>query len=283
MAKVESVKDLPEWFDLEKYSGCEGFGAVEWFEQLSQRGYLITLQEIRRNNPALIETVGATFTKAAKYIFGVNVESARIPDYFGEGGVERHLADEKRCVHPLTFRHLLEHAQNMERFHSYEPRQWFEVMASGCNYVGQSPHTEDSPMFITSRITGLSEQFAVARIDLSAPDALILESFADCLAELRAAKGRSQAKRFYRPDFKRWKRYGLLPYLDLVIWAMETKNHIPDRVMSAAISRYDAGEANLRKTVAPLAESLMNDLSALQALAALDLAREPAGTETFEP
>jgi uncharacterized protein (UPF0147 family) len=41
--------------------------------------------------------------------------------------------------------------------------------------------------------------------------------------------------------------------------------------MSGAISSYDAGESNIRKTVAPLAESLMTEgLSELRALAAIE-------------
>jgi len=53
--------------------------------------------------------------------------------------------------------------------------------------------------------------------------------------------------------------------------------------MSAAISSYDAGEANLRKTIAPLAAELMRDLSGIQVLAGLEGAhRAPTNPETFD-
>ena len=46
---------------------------------------------------------------------------------------------------------------------------------------------------------------------------------------------------------------------------------IPDRVMAAAITPLtDVGDDRLRKTVAPLADSLMADRSDLQALAMLE-------------
>jgi hypothetical protein len=53
--------------------------------------------------------------------------------------------------------------------------------------------------------------------------------------------------------------------------------------MSAAITTYDAGEANLRKTVVPLAKDLLLDLSALQALAAMEgVQNSSANSESFE-
>ena len=97
------------------------------------------------------------------------------------------------------------------------------------------------------------------------------------LKEVRANQ-QTKAKR-QKPSHTNWARYGLLPYLDLLIWAMETDTNIPDRVMSAAVSKYDAGEANLRKTLVPLAADLMASLSTLQAMVA---ARVPADPEELK-
>lgn len=123
---------------------------------------------------------------------------------------------------------------------------------------------------------------SVITVDLNASDAVLKESFTAWLKRARASQAANIPKRT-KPLHDRWARYGLLPYLDLLIWSIETGIHIPDRVMSAAISRHDAGEANLRKTIAPLAAELMRDLSELRALAAVEAAaRTPAGEETLE-
>ena len=120
-------------------------------------------------------------------------------------------------------------------------------------------------------------------VDLSATDAILKEAFSSWLKSARAAEKENSATTRNKPAYDRWGRYGLLPYLDLQIWALENGTHIPDRVMSAAISHYDAGEANLRKTLAPLAAGLMQDLSALHALAAIEASRlTPAEPETFD-
>lgn len=172
----------------------------------------------------------------------------------------------------------------MEGCH-HNPDKWFAAMSQACANEPHTPTTIDPPLFLTDHLPlpDNEARLAAVRVDLDAPDALILESFAAWLAEARALKGQPRDKKFYRPNFGRWMRYGLLPYLDLLIWATETQNHIPDRVMSAAIGSYDAGESNIRKTVAPLAESLMRDLSELRALAAIEVTtKRPTTPETSE-
>lgn len=113
--------------------------------------------------------------------------------------------------------------------------------------------------------------FSPVMVDLRASDAALKDAFSVWLAKVRAAQPAAE-----RPKaiYDRWARYGVLPYLDLSIWTWETGAHIPDRVMSAAISRYDMGEANLRKTVKPLALGLLADLSALEEVASIDAAKE---------
>ncbi|MNE40638.1 hypothetical protein D3C80_1346720 [compost metagenome] len=113
--------------------------------------------------------------------------------------------------------------------------------------------------------------FTPVMIDLRASDAVLKKAFSSWLEGVRADHPAAE-----RPKaiYDRWARYGVLPYLDLCIWAWETETHIPDRVMSAAISHYDVGEANLRKTIAPLAEGLLSDLSELRAVASLEAAAQ---------
>lgn len=118
---------------------------------------------------------------------------------------------------------------------------------------------------------------AAVMINLDATDGEIKQGIDMWLKEVRANQ-QTKAKR-QKPSHTNWARYGLLPYLDLLIWAMETDTNIPDRVMSAAVSKYDAGEANLRKTLVPLAAELMASLSTLQAMVA---ARVPADPEELK-
>lgn len=275
MAKIDRVEDLPEWFSLEYYRGTESFGAIEWYEQIAQRRGLMTLLGYRSDEPSRARKAAAIFARFAEKIRGVAIREAKIPGFFGEAGLYHNLATGFRSVESLTLNHLLGHARFSKGGNLTEPIDWW---ASSLDQPGNDK-AMSKPLFLADFLSIDRERFAAVRIDLDAPDAIILESFTLQLAEMRALKGQPYEKKFYRPNFQRWARYGILPYIDLLIWAKETESHIPDRVMSAAISVYDAGESNIRKTIAPLAESLIADASELRALAEIEAAKR----ETLEP
>ena len=69
-------------------------------------------------------------------------------------------------------------------------------------------------------------------------------------------------------------RFGVLPYLDLKFWELETGNKIPLRVIADAIYPIgEGGEETVRKTTVPLANSLIqnNNLRILIAQVATEM------------
>lgn len=272
VSKIDRVEDLPQWFDLEHYQGAESFGAVEWYKQLSQRRALLTLLDYMPDEAAFYDQAVKAFSRCIGHVRGVSVEDAHIPNFFGAGGIDQALLDFSRSVHPLTLNQLHQHARVYEGGSLQGSANWF----LGVDQPDRDEKIE-APLFLTDLLSYPRERFAALRVDLDAPDSVILESFAAWLSETRSLKGQPREKEFYRPRYQQWARYGLLPYLDLAIWKKETGVRIPDRVMAAAISRYDAGESNVRKTVKPLAQALMGgtqEFEALAALAALEAATQ---------
>ena len=96
-------------------------------------------------------------------------------------------------------------------------------------------------------------------VDLNFPDKVLLDTFKQYLVTRRAeSKTEHLSKPFRQQDFYDWSRFGVLPYLDLKLWEMETGNKIPYRVYADAIYRStEGGEETVRKTTAPLANSLI--------------------------
>jgi hypothetical protein len=111
---------------------------------------------------------------------------------------------------------------------------------------------------------------AIFRVDLDISDAELMASFKVALSKARTINGQSQPKTRRRPAYYRWVDNGLLPYLDLFIWGQETSSHIPLRVMADALYPFGADEDRLKDTVAPLAASLMADLSPLRELTIIE-------------
>lgn len=106
-------------------------------------------------------------------------------------------------------------------------------------------------------------------VNLTLPNELLVEQFKVFLQSLRAKTEVKDIKKFRRPDFQGWVRFGVLPFLDLMIWAFETKTKIPNRVMADAIfPTGEGGEEVVRKTTKPLVAELL-DVKNIEILAAL--------------
>lgn len=111
------------------------------------------------------------------------------------------------------------------------------------------------------------EFFKELMIDMRHPNNTLEKAFSIWLKRLRGDQPKVKKS---KAMYARWTEYGVLPYLDLKIWAQETKTHIPDRVMCMAINKVDGGVEQLRDTIAPLAERLLHDLGTLAKSAAIE-------------
>lgn len=291
MAKIDRVEDLPEWFDLEKYQGCKVFGADEWLEQVGRRYDLLKLRPggFKSTLPKYSDTLKVFTPDALGLLVWLSEMSASAPqvraaplDSPSKGKIREWMTDPSNqpvkalCPLDILWQSVRDKdAEDDGKALAGMSKRWDTSINSPQEFRSHAT----SPLYI-DYYNGAPE-IPVVQINLGASDAVLKASFAAWLKEARAHQKTGTVKRS-KSLYDRWARYGLLPYLDLLTWSMETETHIPDRVMSAAISSYDAGEANLRKTVAPLAEALMGDFSELRALAAIEAAKAPVEPETFE-
>lgn len=290
MAKVDRIDELPDWFDLDKYQLSESFGAAEWLEQLGRRRSLLDLhpdrRDITQNDSETWRQFTFDFWKAAlkEPVQKVRDEPVKSPSKGKITGWMSHA--DNQPIKPVKVMDLFwQQTRDLEAERNGKApkgtsKRWDAINPATIS-VSEFVEHANSPISI-NYYNGKVAETPIVQIDLGASDSVLKEAFAGWLKGVR----NNQPASVVNPRkslYGRWARYGLLPYLDLLIWGMETESHIPDRIMSAAISRYDAGEANLRKTIAPLAAYLMQDLSELQALAAVQASvRSPANSETFE-
>lgn len=277
MAKIKRLVDLPNWFDFDHYSSVSKFRAVEWNKALSQRKFLFDILKGRaEKNPDLARAYCEAFPRLIKGMRGIPVEDTDIDGFFGEHGYEQTLADECRGVVPLTFRHLYEHASIASAIDGDggvggPAESWFEQMVSITSENVHTSVTVDPPLFLNHALR-LDETLAAFRVDLQIPTAQLLKAFKSTLLQAKKSKQKSlKTKKYYQPNFKDLTRYGLLPYLDLKIWEMETGHSITDSLMALAVTRH-RDEDHLRTSTKKWAKKLMEgDLGPLREQAAAEL------------
>lgn len=255
--KMKRPDTLPEWFDLEKYRGCAGFGPVEWWACLEKR------QRAWEVVPHLVtEEPSSTLTALAH---------TRARPLAGASRT-REIIDRLATRRPVRSATWVElgRAARIDRLADSEQAHAWRALGADIQ-----PTDEATPAIGALMIPGWLDHeadAAVAIVDLSAPYSVVMSAFQVWLKQARAA---AQAAR-NRPKTDKWAEYGLLPYLDLQIWCLETDANIPEPMMAKAIHPPCEKEDCIRcsgtdwigDTLAPLARSLMADLSPLRALAA---------------
>lgn len=274
MAKINRVEDLPEWFDLEKYRGVESFVAADWFRCLLIRQQILRaadvfgtgtqfsfadlitktkegaqeLAELRRT-PLSRDACNAYFWLAEHYDHDLPASPVRDLSMWD-------LAHQFQCDRDdVSVGDAPPFA--VERWHLIATDELFTA-----------PELDDQP------VGDILDLGAPLLVDLRVKDSVLIGAFAAWLKNARTKRLTNCERE--RPDYKSWVRYGLLPYLDLLIWSKETGNDITHHVMAQAVG-YCKGGDSFRRTVPSLAEKLLRSLAELEALAAIEPTPEKLG------
>ncbi|MFT3742073.1 MAG: DUF6387 family protein [Gammaproteobacteria bacterium] len=293
-SRIKNISELPQWFQLDKYKVAKKLNAAGWYEQFAIRGKLMEWfnTEVEPKFQDMLKTELADSL--------ILIRETPIFDIHGAGkgklsGILFFADAEYICknhnnipaVHPMTLEQFnlvrggidpkkLEYAKlwskqfeaeeiDFSRVYKYEP--W--IRQSLTHSAIDEAKDENGFGF-----RGIDPVV----VDLNFPDKILIESFKQYLAARRAeSKTQYLSKPFRQQEFYDWIRFGVLPYLDLKLWELDTGNKIPLRVIADAIYPVgEGGEETVRKTTAPLANTLIhnNNLRMLIAQVAAELAVE---------
>jgi hypothetical protein len=250
MTKIDRVEDLPEWFNLENYEECAHFGARRWASNLEARANILDCFKTFEKYRIPVEM----YPKEMDWLPPVIAELQATPIKAGLNEWQRPVR--ALIYDDIAFKCLDEKDKELAEHWRKLTRSTFEASSDFLySDVGQ--------------ITTLFDTGFPIMVDLRATDSVLIEAFAIWLKENRTERAASSTSKRERPAYKDWARYGLLPYLDLLIWTKETDSQIPHHVMAEAVG-YCKGGDSFRKTVPKLAAELMNSLGALVALAGIE-------------
>lgn len=280
MNRINRVRDLPDWFTPEKYQGLENFNAAQWLDQLRHRRQLL------KGNPTFPETVPGDIDAWRSRIVE-DAESLRSSPIRRSGpgtafivrgqeqprlvthGSFSSTGPGKAPIRSVTIRDLLSQSMR-DKSHADDDAvaalRWDALGAKAGESFTVSAEAAQS-------VVNLGPSCPVLMVDLSAGDTVIEEYFLNWLASARRASGSSGARK-NTPDYKAWFGYGVLPYLDITIWAMQFETSVTAKVFADFLTEltgdYDHGVDAVRGTTMVWAKRLMLDLSPLEAQAMIE-------------
>ena len=233
---IKSVKQLPEWFQLDNYTEAKNFQAAEWFDELMAR--LFVRQNFKNND----ETI-----KDQQYLWESIKRSGLLYHEFKKQELKLRLTRLSPFLH-----HLISYKEKSPRcnqsqsvnsitkFSMYgsflfrDKKDQIEINNKMIALVNKDfGPLEDKPgenivdwlmqpydNCENDLRLGLENKFSYAKVNLDASDEQIKHDFDTWLAIERERRHYVVAKKnFNLIDFKSWHESSILPYLDLMFWS----------------------------------------------------------------
>lgn len=264
MKTITNFENLPKWFSLDKYSATVEFNLNDWLNAFKLRYWLFFLKDAHNESDAdfggleprshaQYELIMAHGASAHKICANIDYEKRPEP------------AIESLEVYDL----ILLHESVVANQKSNRHKKAYDLV-----------HNDDDGDFDGAELSTLLRiavhdvldpnyypihQVAFAQVNLNAPNSIILDHFEKWLKEVK--KNHQQLdrtlreKRYSEKDSFKWAQSGVLPYLDLTLWAKLEGNAISNRIMENAIfsieREINVSEA-LKVTTIPLAERVLS-------------------------
>lgn len=285
--RITKVSELPDWFDTNKYSAAVHLDARGWYEQIVVRRHCHWMVWYS-DSPGDIK-IESDFYGFKPADFLLAVRSKPIFKFFG-GRFHKSMASQVEDydnvsssknppgisainAHDLESLILQLEPQRQEEFLNLLRirREHF----SSLDYE-RKPPAYPNWFFDSMETSG----FKAIKIDPILPDKVLKDSFALYLSsKLQPSESFLKAKPKRSNMFLEWRNCGLLQYMDLAIWSIETDTSITNKVLAHGIfpKNYEKGEENIRTTTQRHAERILDDgievsvfIRSLQAYAALE-------------
>jgi len=283
---MTSNNELPNWFDLKKYTPTKNFSISDWYKQLNFRLRCITAiisRDIHKNaSPKLPDLLEAWKENPI-----VNLNDERVKDWFitSPDAPFKAIAEQRaeNCfgVHLLTTAELYK----IETCIPSEKRMYaagYFANAKVNNFgVFKLPHDTYQPWFNEPALsfTEQNDFFnkACVVLNLSLSNRVLKKQFSDMLDKIREQSNTRKTNESIRSiPVRHLSHYSILPYIDLKIFEKETKAPISDLMIiaKAIFPTWDEQKAYdaCRKTIPDLANKLISPwtLARLEAQAATE-------------
>lgn len=268
--KITDFSELPAWFRETDYLAAHGFSNIDWYFHLESRSQVLDweaeIEELEVEHHILEgrrrrETIQGDidFFDKLRSIqleiirrqpaspIGENIPLSRLGPAFSE--IEVYIRTGR--IRPIARMTLLDLYNTLHELPKNTRNDLLSRLEKS-SFLGS--HIEDSAViarYAELSVTDLSDEnqvydavnqaaYNIFRADLSLPNDVLERSFQEFLA---SARSEIQAysldlDRKIKPQYKNWVDYGVLPYMDLKIWAHEIDRSITAGFIAKAFEKY---------------------------------------------
>ena len=244
--KVRHIADIPEWFNLNNYSGTVSFSPSEWHQQLDHRKMILNIfMDPEAEFPELQSVFDTLKESPLKDAYDPKVWS-----FLGFDEMSGYLDSFFRYVNPIN----VDDAYSMgigllsEIGVDEDGRLRTDGEQSYDDFMREEPY--------------ISRVFSHIMINLDGSDAEIKSEFDLHLSLARELSGIESATfHITRGDIERLEKHKILPYFDLLIWEAFEKRKIYASVLIEALfldneAAINRGETFITETVKPFYEKI---------------------------
>jgi Family of unknown function (DUF6387) len=251
---------VPSWFKLSKYKDIGKLTRLDWYIHLSVRRDC--LNAVGSHRDFWFETEPQACKSARQILKGLRRDPLRADktvEQVMEGELECFLAQNittSLAVRSLSMSALCDHLSGVTEekraavcsYVNLEMREQMEFREANQEWLSQTVH-------VHRRTRDYYYWRELVEVDLNLPQDVLLRQFREWISEKQRERNEqgSQATP-YAPNLKSWVEIGLLPCMDLMLWAAEKDVVLTTREIAMAI--HDGGlarESATAKTTIPLA------------------------------
>lgn len=278
MAIIRDTAGLPDWFRRENYAAAEGFKAAQWYEQLNRRRELLDVFDYQLDRSKLFNDDGSPMVEFNLWRLlwaREALESIRkFPVETPEDKCQEELQSPIRSIKTFDLMKQMDRdtVALKEGLCGEEKLRRWSVIADPEAYYGLNEEIAEMP--VEMEFYGENRKpTALIQVDLGATNKVLRQAFKAWLDNVRSEEREALERGSGDKNntlYQNWARFGLLPYLDLKMWMMETGNQIPIQILLTGLAKYPISESNFAKSAISAANRLMADLTQLKALAAVE-------------
>jgi len=270
-----SLVRLPKWFSLKKYARAVCLDAHGWYSQVGVRQMCFDVVEDMQSAEPLFPEWHEVCLMALTSLqddpichFGSSPFDHDAFSFCRDG----RFSESAPVVRSMTLRDLYVIDRRTRRCLTQSDIDYAQRMVRDHGDT-DTAFLIDRPKWMNATVDDVCWGGAMpVMIDLAYPNKLLKQLFEIHLQELRRhSEGRPDDAGKHSPDLREWAKMGVLPCMDLLLWAKGEKRSIPNSVIANGLGPTgDADAETVRKTVRPLAMGLLSgELGAVKRIRAM--------------